>query len=295
MCRSLPGAAGKASLRLDGPMVYPGDAAAGPLLAELASLASSVAKAAGVLLCAGRHGDLAPETKSSPTDVVTAMDRAAESLIVGRLLAARPDDGILGEEGAARKGGSGVRWVIDPLDGTVNYLYGLPGWAVCIAAELGGAVVVGVVVDALRDRCFVAVRGQGATCNGEPIHCRPPAALEQALIGTGFGYVAERRAVQAQVVAEVLPNVRDIRRFGAAALDLCAVAEGTLDGYYETGLAPWDLAAAGLIATESGAVVGGLHGAAAGHDLVIAAPPGLFGPLHDLLATAQSRRRKPVR
>lgn len=265
-------------------MADPEDVVSDSLFDELLSLAVSVARAAGALLRDGRETDLAPETKSSPTDVVTAMDRAAESLIVGRLLEVRPDDGVLGEEGAARDGTSGVRWVIDPLDGTINYLYGLPGWSVSIAAEQGGEVVVGVVFDALRDRCYTAVRGRDATRNGVAIHVRPPATLAQALIGTGFGYAAERRATQAVVVAAVLPKVRDIRRMGSAALDLCAVAEGSLDGYYEVGLAPWDLAAAGLIAERAGAIVGGLHGAAAGPDLVIAAPPGLFTPLHDLLA-----------
>lgn len=265
------------------------------LLEELTALAVPVAKAAGVLLREGRAtADLAPESKSSPTDLVTSMDRAAESLIVERLLAARPHDGLLGEEGAARDGTSGVRWVIDPLDGTINYLYGLPNWSVCIAAEWEGEVVVGVVFDAIRDRCYLAVRGRGASRDGQSIRVRPPAELGHALIGTGFGYVAQRRVEQAQVVSAVLPKVRDIRRMGSAALDLCAVAEGSIDGYYEVGLAPWDLAAAGLIATEAGAVLGGWHGAPAGRDLVIAAPPGLFAPLHDLLASAQPGERQPA-
>lgn len=257
----------------------------GALLEELVALALPVAVAAGELLLSGWDTtDLAPETKSSPTDVVTVMDRAAESLITERILAQRPADGLLGEEGASRDGTSGVRWVIDPLDGTVNYLYGLPSWSVCIAAEWGGEAVVGVVFDPTRDRRYVAVRGRGATRNGQSLRVRPPVSLDQALIGTGFGYLTQRRIEQARVVAAVLPKVRDIRRIGSAALDLCAVAEGSLDGFYEVGLAPWDLCAAGLIATESGATLGGLAGAPAGAELVIAATPGLFTQLHSLLA-----------
>lgn len=250
---------------------------------DLLALATTLARRAGALL---RQPDavLDVDTKSSPTDVVTQMDTAAEALIVEGLREVRPDDAILGEEGGAESGTSGVRWVVDPIDGTVNYLYGLPQWGVSIAAEVDGRVEVGVVLDPSRDELYAAVRGQGATCNGVPIHASQQTALAQALVATGFGYASSRRRTQAKVVAQLLPQVRDIRRMGAASLDLCAVARGWVDAYYERGLEPWDLAAGGLIAAEAGARVAGLHGRPASGELVVAAPPALFDPLHDLLA-----------
>jgi myo-inositol-1(or 4)-monophosphatase len=253
-------------------------------LHALRELAESGARKTGELLLQGRPKALTVETKTTPTDVVTQMDRAAERMLIEHLLGARPDDAVLGEEGGASTGTSGVRWVLDPIDGTVNYLYDLPGWAVCVAAEVDGVIEVGVVLHPAQDELFVAVRGEGAWCNGEPIAVGSPTELGQSLVGTGFGYAIERRTAQAAVVAAMLPLVRDIRRIGAAALDLCAVACGRLDGYFERGLQPWDLAAAGLVAQEAGAVVAGLHGAPAGEDLVIAAAPSIFEPLHDALA-----------
>ncbi len=212
------------------------------------------------------------------------MDTSAEAMIIDVLLGARPGDAILAEEGSDSTGGTGVRWVIDPIDGTVNYLYGIPHYAVSVAAEIEGRTVAGVVYEPVRDELFAAVRGEGATCNGERLRCSAETRLGQALVATGFGYAAGRRARQAQVLQQVLPAVRDIRRAGAASLDLCAVACGRVDAHYEQGLARWDLAAGALVATEAGARVEGLGGAAAGRDLVIAAPPALFGPLHDLLS-----------
>lgn len=252
-------------------------------LDALLELATRLARRAGDLLLTGRPDDLEIETKSSPTDVVTEMDTAAERLVVDGVRAARPDDGILAEEGASASERTGVRWVIDPLDGTVNYLYGIPDWAVSIAVEVDGEPAVGVVHDPSKGRTYTAVRGRGATCNGRPLQCSTRTDLAQALVGTGFGYAADRRAAQARVLDGVLPKVRDIRRIGAAALDLCSVAAGRLDAFYERGLNPWDLAAGGLIAREAGAVVGGLRGRAAGPELVIAAPSALFGHLHDVL------------
>jgi myo-inositol-1(or 4)-monophosphatase len=252
------------------------------LLDDLLGLAVRVAAEAGRLLL-DRPDDLDVTTKSTPTDVVTVMDRRAEALLVERLRAARPDDGFLGEEGASAEGTSGVRWVLDPVDGTVNYLYGLPGWAVSVGVEVDGVVQVGVVEVPTYGETFTAVRGRGALRNGAPIHASTCTELASALVATGFGYDASRRARQAQVVATILPKVRDIRRYGAASVDLCAVACGRVDGYFERGLQPWDLAAGGLVAAEAGAVVAGLHGAAASEDLVVAAGRGLFGPLHDLL------------
>jgi myo-inositol-1(or 4)-monophosphatase len=229
-------------------------------------------------------------TKSTPTDVVTDADTAAEALIRDRLLAARPDDGLLGEEGGSVAGRSNVVWVVDPIDGTVNYLYGLPEYAVSIAAQVDGATVVGVVHHPTSGQTWTAIRGQGAVLDGRSIRESGCDRLDRALIATGFGYDARRRARQADVLRHVLPKVRDIRRAGAASLDLCAVASGLVDGYYERGLAAWDLAAGCLIAEEAGAVVAGISGRAAGPDLVIAAGPALFPALHDLLQPLEPDR-----
>ncbi|MET7761231.1 inositol monophosphatase family protein [Streptomyces sp. NPDC005393] len=255
-----------------------------PLTTELLDLALEVARRAGDLLRDGRPADLGvAATKTSPIDVVTEMDIAAEKLITDFLGRHRPHDGLLGEEGADSKGSSGIRWVIDPIDGTVNYLYGLPSWAVSIAAEKDGETVVGVVTAPMRGETYHAVLGQGAHTNGEPVRCRPAPALEQSLIATGFGYVRERRVGQARVLHELLPQVRDIRRGGSAAIDLCDVACGRLDAYYERGINPWDYAAGALIAREAGALTGGRPGVPASGELTIAAPPGLFEPLQRLL------------
>jgi len=252
---------------------------------ELLELALEVAAEAADLVVRGRAGDVAAEsTKSSPTDVVTALDRASEELVARRLREARPDDGLLGEEGSDAVGTSGVRWVVDPIDGTVNFLYNLPNWAVSLAAEVDGEVVAGVVLAPALGRTYTALRGGGAALDGKPLRVSSVESLDMALIATGFGYTVERRTAQINVLTRVIPKVRDIRRMGAASLDLCAVAAGTLDGYYERGLKPWDHAAGGLIAIEAGAVTGGLDGAPGSEDLYIAAPPAIFGPLVALLA-----------
>ncbi len=254
--------------------------------AELLALALDVAAEAGEgLLQRRRRGNLSWTSKSTPTDVVTEADTAAEDLIRGRLLGARPDDALLGEEGSDVAGTSGVRWVVDPLDGTVNYLYGLPGWAVSIAAEVDGTTVMGVVSVPTYGETFWAVRGSGAFRDGERIHVSTCQTLAAALLGTGFAYDSRRRAVQARWVAEVLPQVRDIRRYGSAAVDLCAIACGRLDAYAEQGLAPWDRAAGVLIASEAGARVTGLRGDPAGHRMTFAAPPALWPLVHDLLVS----------
>ncbi|MEO3975663.1 inositol monophosphatase family protein [Streptomyces sp. CAU 1734] len=251
---------------------------------ELLGLALEAARRAGELLRDGRPADLGvAATKSSPIDVVTEMDIAAEKLITGFLSGHRPDDGFLGEEGASSAGTSGVRWVVDPLDGTVNYLYGLPTWAVSIAAEVGGETVAGVVEVPMRGETFRAVRGAGAFLNDAPVRCRAAAPLEQSLVATGFNYVRTVRAHQAGVAERLIPLLRDIRRGGSAAVDLCDVAAGRLDGYYERGLHPWDLAAGDLIAREAGALTGGRPGGGPSNDLAVAASPGLFGPLQALL------------
>ncbi|WUQ27368.1 inositol monophosphatase [Streptomyces sp. NBC_00239] len=260
----------------------------GPLAAELLALALEAARLAGDLLRDGRPADLAvAATKSSPIDVVTEMDIAAEKLITGFLAEHRPVDGLLGEEGADSPGTSGVRWIVDPLDGTVNYLYGLPAWAVSIAAEYRGETVAGVVAVPMRGETFQAVRGGGARlAGGPPLRCRPAAPLDQALVSTGFNYVHRVRSHQADVAQRLIPQVRDIRRSGSAAVDLCDVAAGRLDGYYERGLHPWDLAAGELIAREAGALTGGRPGQPASGELTVAATPAVFGPLQALLDEA---------
>ncbi len=254
-----------------------------PDLDGLLAIATGLACSAGALALSMRAGIRADTTKSSPTDVVTAADRAVERLLVEGIREARPDDGLLGEEGAGRTGSTGLRWVVDPIDGTVNYLYGLPQWAISIGVEHERRTVVGVVLDPSKDELFTAVRGRGSALNGEPLACNRLTDLSQALVATGFGYDARRRAAPAAVLPAVLPAVRDLRRIGAGALDLCAVASGRVDAYYEQGLSPWDLSAGGLVATEAGARLGGLRGRAAGFPMVVAAAPGVWDALHDLL------------
>jgi myo-inositol-1(or 4)-monophosphatase len=291
------------------------------ILLELRSVAISAAREAGDLL-ADRAGQVeVAATKSSPTDVVTEMDSRSEELIRSRILAARPSDAILGEEGGliGNTGNAPVLWVIDPLDGTVNYLYGLHDWAVSIAAEVewadGGAadgqvggvadgqvggevgrkIVAGAVYVPMRGELFCAVRGHGAWLQAgedywQPLECGQGVRLDQALVGTGFGYRKERRKVQGEVVAAMLPQVRDIRRIGVASVDLCAVAAGRLDGFYERGLNYWDWAAGALVATEAGAVVGGLNGKPVSSSMAVAAGPALFGPLTSALAALDPER-----
>jgi myo-inositol-1(or 4)-monophosphatase len=276
----------------------------------LLRIAADAAGEAGRLLASWR-GDERPEvidTKSSPTDVVTEMDRRSEALITDWIRAVRPGDTILGEEGGQTAGGrpgpdaagDRVRWVVDPLDGTVNYLYGLPDWAVSIAAEVDGTILAGVVEVPRFGETFTAVAGQGAWLHrdGSPgaiaLRCNSGVTLGQALVGTGFGYDAGRRRVQGEVVAALLPQVRDIRRGGSAAVDLCSVAAGRMDAFYERGLNYWDYAAGGLIAREAGALVGGLAGQAESTSMTVAAGPGLFRDLAAFLARLDPERDAPT-
>ena len=251
-------------------------------------LAVTLAKRAGALAVEMRQGveQLAP--KSSPTDVVTAADKAVEQLLVAAITAERPDDGLLGEEGSERSGTSGLRWVIDPIDGTVNYLYGIQQWAVSIGVEDADGTVVGVVYDPVKDELWQATRGGGSFLNGRPLACTTVTDLGQTLVGTGFGYDVRNRTRQAAAMPTLLPAVRDVRRLGSGALDLCAVAAGRLDAYYEQGLSPWDLSAGRLIATEAGARVEGLRGEPASATLVVAAGPGIFDAFHDLLVSVEA-------
>jgi len=302
---------------------------------ELLVIAIGAALEAGQLLASKEGRVEVAATKSSTADVVTEMDGRAEELIRARILVARPDDAILGEEGGQDEGAADApaRWVVDPLDGTVNYLYGLHDWAVSIAVEVdrveggdvggvegGGArggepgreIVAGAVYVPMRGELFTAVRGEGAwlesargpgasggpgesvipdsTFERIPLRCRPGVPLDQALVATGFGYRAQRRTVQGEVVAALLPRIRDIRRNGVASVDLCAVAAGRVDGYYERGLNYWDYAAGALIAAEAGAVVGDSRGGPPSTSMTVAAGPRLFGPLRDALAELDAER-----
>jgi myo-inositol-1(or 4)-monophosphatase len=231
-------------------------------LHELLPGAWHAALRAGAFLRDERPDGLVVDTKSTPSDVVSAMDRDAEAMIIEDLLGARPADGLLGEERGERAGTSGVRWVVDPLDGTVNYLHRLPMWGVSIAAEVDGRGEIGVVHVPEFAESYVAVRGQGAWLLrdgiGERLSGSDCPTLAAAIVATGFGYAAQRRHRQAEVVTGLITQVSDVRRIGAAVVDFCWLARGRLDAYYEAGLNPWDMAAGGLIAEEAGLVVTGL-------------------------------------
>jgi myo-inositol-1(or 4)-monophosphatase len=252
---------------------------------ELLDLATSVAVEAAELVRERRAGQVAvAETKSSATDVVTEADQAAEELIYTRIQKARPGDGFLGEEGASAESTTGVTWVVDPIDGTVNFLYGLPQYAVSIAASRDGEVVAGAVVNVASGEVFTATKGGGAFLDGRPLATRAVVPIAQRLVATGFSYVPEVRSLQGEAVARLLGSVRDVRRMGSAALDLCALAAGRFDAYVEEGLNPWDLAAGGLVATEAGARIETRTGVG-GSTCVVAAPTGGFD---DFLAVVEA-------
>lgn len=274
-----------------------------PASTELLALAQDTAVRAGELARRRRaEGVEIAASKSSPEDVVTAADRETEALIRGLLADARPGDGFYGEESTATTGTSGLTWVVDPIDGTVNYLYGIPFYAVSIAVVEGDAdpaswtALAGAVRNPALDELFSARAGGGAELNGRRLRVTTGVPLSLAMVGTGFSYDARRRTRQATVLHGLIGRVRDVRRMGAASLDLCSVAAGRLDLYYERGLQPWDHAAGGLIAAEAGARVGALGDDRAGISLLIAAAPDLYaaaepviGPLfHEFLAAAES-------
>lgn len=243
---------------------------------DLLELAVNIAKAAGELLLK-RPDQLSIDTKSSDIDIVTQMDRASEKLIVESILAARPDDGIIGEEGAERPSKSGYTWVIDPIDGTVNYFYNMAGWSISIAIKDQQGTVVGVVYSPTINSMFTAIRGEGSYLNGRKLKCNDPIELNRALIATGFAYRQELRKEQIKQFNNLILNIRDYRRNGSAAIDICHAASGIVDGYYEMGLYEWDRAAAELIAIEAGAKVT-VHG-----ELTIVAGPYLHGLLSGYL------------
>jgi myo-inositol-1(or 4)-monophosphatase len=259
---------------------------ADPRVPELMQIAETVAREAGDLVRAQRPDRVAVAgTKSSATDVVTAMDLAVEELIRGRLAELRPDDGVLGEERGLEPGPSGLTWVVDPIDGTVNFLYGLPSHAVSVAVVSGDpdparwTMLAGCVHNIPDGTTWTAGAGAGARQDGRRLPRLADRGLTDALIGTGFGYRADRRAAQGRVAAALLPRVRDLRRMGAASVDLCLVASGALDGHYERGLNPWDMAAGALLVVEAGGVVTGLRGRAAGEAMTVCGPPTLVAEL----------------
>lgn len=249
---------------------------------ELLRLATSIATEAGALAKLRRsQGVEVADSKSSPVDIVTLADRETEALIRSLIADARPNDGFFGEESGAEKGSSGLTWIVDPIDGTVNFLYGIPHYAVSIAVVEGEPdpltwrALAACVVNPAIDETFTAAVGEGAYLNGQPIRVADPVDLSQALVATGFAYDSAMRGKQGAVVAQLLPQVRDIRRQGTASLDLCFVASGRLNAYFERTLSPWDHAAGALVAREAGATVKGLADAAPSRDFILAAEPQL--------------------
>lgn len=256
---------------------------------ELRDLAARTARTVGAYVLSEADAGHGADQKSSRTDLVTAIDRESETRIVAAIAGERPHDAFMGEEGTDRPGTSGIRWIIDPIDGTANFVLGHPGFAVSIAAELEGTVIAGAVMDPAHDQLFAAGAGRGATCNGRPIGTRPTIDLELSVLATGFSFDPARRRLQAESLATILPEIADIRRMGSAATDLCSVGLGRVDGYWELGLNPWDHAAGALVAREAGAVVQVVppgSDAARQPSLVVAAAPGIADALHDLLRRA---------
>lgn len=248
---------------------------------HLATVAAEVAELAAELVRASVGSAAAMGVKSSPTDVVTETDVASEELIRRELLERCPGSSISGEELDDDEGASGVAWVVDPIDGTVNFLYDLPVVSVSIAASLNGEVVAGAVVDVIRAETFAAAKGLGATRNGHVVSAGVDTSLDTALIGTGFSYSATRRAEQAAIVQRLLPIARDIRCMGSAALNLCWVGCGRLDGYYEHDTKLYDYAAGAFVASEAGALVE--LPSSNGLDLSVAAAPGVFPALRSVV------------
>ena len=258
------------------------------LTSELLVLAESIAIKAGELLV-NRPSKFELDQKSGVFDFATQMDHESEKLIVAEILTARPDDGLIGEEGSNRESKSGVTWVIDPIDGTVNYLYDIPGWCISIAAKDKDGGLVGVVYSPATQSLWKASRGGGAFLNGSPIKCNDPVSLDRALVGSGFAYDIEKRKIQAALVARLLPQIRDLRRLGACAVDICHVASGSLDAYFEAGVNEWDYAAAGLVATEAGATISIDKGIWNGEkNMVIVAGPALHPALSAQIRAGQA-------
>ena len=257
---------------------------------ELLLVASELARTAGDMALAGRKAGLHNvQTKSTATDMVTEFDRACEKLIVEGMRERRPFDAIVGEEGASIAGSSGITWYIDPIDGTTNFLYDLPAWAVSIGAEDSNGPLAGVVYIPSLGEMFSATRGGGAFLNGSPISCNTITDVSQALVCTGFSYSAEQRTIQAKRVSQFIHNIRDIRRAGAAAIDLCFVACGRIDAYFEENLHQWDIAAGILIAHEAGCRSGDFSGNSARPAEILTAAPAIFDQLSQLIMAASAK------
>ena len=255
-----------------------------PQARDLLALATEIAAGAAIVVARyAAERTFVIETKSTPTDLVTEADRETEALIVRGILAARPNDGLLGEEGASREGSSGVRWVIDPIDGTTNFVYGIPAYSVSIGVERDGQMVAGVVHDVAMKEAYTASLGGGAHMNGRPIHVSSRSDLSTSLMGIGFAYDPQRRDHQAKFYDRVMTHIRDVRRMGSAALDLCRVACGQLDGYFEFQLNAWDIAAGGIIVREAGGITRGFHGYTFEQGYVLATTPALSDPMHAVL------------
>ncbi len=275
------------SSEADGNGGDPGDSAVSA--AGLAPLALRAAEeAANLVRAATASGRLVANTKSSTTDLVTATDKASEELLVEILLSARPDDGVFGEEGSSIEGTSGVRWILDPIDGTTNFVYDHPGYSVSVAAEIDGTIAVGVVVDIVGDDIYHATIGGGAFRNDTPIRVGSAEDLARSVVATGFNYRTEVRVHQAQVLATLLPELADFRRMGSCAMDLCSVASGRVDAYFERGVQPWDHAAGALIAREAGAVVANLRDGDPDNFMCLAANPTIFGQLRSRLVDLEA-------
>ena len=254
---------------------------------EALGVAKQLARAAGDMALAGRKAGLYNvQTKSTGTDMVTEFDRASETMIFDGLRTLRPLDSVVGEEGAAHSGSTQITWYIDPIDGTTNFLYALPNWAVSIGAADSSGPLAGVVYIPALDEMFTATRGGGAFLNNLPIKCNEIDDVSQALVCTGFSYSADARTIQAGRVSRMIHDIRDIRRFGAASIDLCFVACGRLDAYFEENLFPWDIAAGELIAREAGCISGDFSGGPVRPAELLVSPPRIFEPLAALITAA---------
>lgn len=260
-------------------------------LTELRAMCAELARGAGDIALAGRArrigaAQLPGTTKSSTTDIATEFDRAAEAFVVEHIRERRPDDAIVGEEGTADPGTSGYSWFIDPIDGTTNYVYDQPAWSNSVAIARDGEMIAGAVYVPPLDEMFTGALGQGATLNDRPISASAETDLSLALVGTGFGYLPEQRRQQAERLASLIAQVRDVRRLGSAAFDLCMVACGRLDVYYERQLNSWDAAAGELIAREAGAISSDFVGGPARHDEMLVAAPGVHRAFLNALQTS---------
>jgi myo-inositol-1(or 4)-monophosphatase len=255
---------------------------------EFMKIAAEMARSAGDVVRDGAAASrFAITSKSSATDHVTDVDKASEAFIVNEISARRPDDGILGEEGSSKESKSGVVWTIDPIDGTTNFIYGLPNYAVSIGVSVNGVPTAGAVYNPTRDEMFNGALGHGAYLNDQPIHVNDTTDLSLALVATGFAYSAEIRREQGKIVAELLPDIRDIRRYGSSALDVCNVACGRVDAYYEVNVFPWDVAASMVILREAGGIITGFTDESPSPKALAACTTEIYEALRERVVTQQ--------